>query len=74
MAKKIKEPTLVVGIEDNCVQFAKLFTNNKKAEECFAIEAQNVGARNDDIEASLDDGCYEGTNGRTICIVHPEVL
>jgi hypothetical protein len=69
----MNEPVLVVTIKNGVVDEAKLFTDNKKAEECFTLECLNRLAEKCDMEAHLDDGYYEGSNS-SVCITHPEVL
>lgn len=72
MPKK-KEPVLVVKIRDGVVDEVKLFTDPKRAEECFTLAALDIGARKDDMECILDDGYYQGMNF-SVCLTHPEVL
>jgi hypothetical protein len=72
MPKK-KDKVLVVTIKDGVVDEAKLFTDVKRAEECFTMACLDVGARKGDMECILDDGYYQGMNF-TVCITHPEVL
>ena len=73
MSKK-KEPTLVVVINDGSVSEAKLFTDVKRAEECFTLTCLDIGARKDDMDAHLDNGYYQDLKSTTVCLVHPEVL
>jgi hypothetical protein len=72
MPKK-KEPILVVMIKDGVVDEVKLFTDPKRAEECFILTALDLGARKDDMDDHLDDGYYEGANF-SVCITWPTVL
>jgi len=73
MSKK-KEPTLVVVINDGSVSEAKLFTDVKRAEECFILTCLDLGARKDDMDTHLDDGYYQDLKHTTVCLVHPEIL
>jgi hypothetical protein len=73
MSKK-KEPILVVTIKDGVVDEAKLFTDVKRAEECFTLAALDLGARKDNMDTHLDDGYYQDLKSTTVCLTHPEVL
>jgi hypothetical protein len=74
MPKK-KEPILVVLIRDGVVDEAKLFTDVKRAEECFVITALDLGARKDDIDLiHLNNGYYQDLKSSTVCLTHPTVL
>ena len=71
--KEKKEPVLVVKIRDGVVDEVKLFTDPKRAEECFTLTALDLGARKDDMDTHLDDGYYEIANA-SVCITWPTVL
>jgi hypothetical protein len=73
MSKK-KEPVLVVIIKNNVVDEAKLFSDVKKAEECFTLECLNIGAKKDDMDVILDEGYYQDFNCTAVCLTHPTVL
>jgi hypothetical protein len=73
MSKK-KEPILVVKIRDGVVDEAKLFSDVKRAEECFTLTCLDLGARKDDMDTLLDDGYYQDLKSTTVCLVHPEIL
>lgn len=76
MSKKkepVKEPILVVTIKDSVVDEAKLFTDVKRAEECFILKCLDNGASKDDLDTHLDDGYYQ-VDSFSVCITWPEVL
>lgn len=68
-----KDYIAVVTIKNGVVDEAKLFTDNKKAEECFTLECLNKLAKECDMDVYLDDGYYDGANF-SVCITHPEIL
>jgi len=68
-----RKPILVVTIRDGVVDEAKLFTNVKRAEECYTIECLDRGAKKDDMDNHLDNGYYEGVSS-SVCLVHPTIL
>jgi len=73
MSKK-KKPILVVIIRHGIIDEAKLFTDVKRAEECFILTCLDLGARKDDMDTHLDDGYYQDLKHTTVCLVHPEIL
>jgi hypothetical protein len=68
-----KKPVLVVKIKNGVIDEAKLFTDVKRAEECFILECLEAGARKADIDCILDEGYYLGMYF-SVCLTHPEVL
>jgi hypothetical protein len=74
MSGKKKDPILVVLIRNGVVDEAKLFTDVKRAEECFTITCLDLGARKSDMDTHLDNGYYQDLKCSTVCLTHPEVL
>jgi hypothetical protein len=74
MPSKKKDPILVVLIRNGVVDEAKLFTDVKRAEECFTLVCLDLGARKDHMDKHLDDGYYQDLKCSTVCLTHPEIL
>lgn len=73
MSKK-KKPIVVVIIRRGLIDESKLFTDVKRAEECFTLAALDLGASKDNMDTHLDDGYYQDLKYSTVCLTHPEVL